>query len=77
MVAGLKAIPHDLVYLSNDDVETPTAMIGKKVVPILELGRPGSDEHEVRCPSKFLFAAVVVVHSRVATLELAVSWFSL
>lgn len=48
MVFGLKGIPHQLAYLSNDDVETPTAMMGKKMVPILELGRPGSDEHEVR-----------------------------
>ena len=43
----MKGIVHDLAYLSNDDVETPTNMAGKKVVPILELGRPGSDEHEV------------------------------
>lgn len=47
MVMGLKGIAHDLAYLSNDDVETPSAMMGKKMVPILELGRPGSDEHEV------------------------------
>lgn len=47
MVAGIKGIAHDLAYLSNDDVATPTAMMGKKMVPILELGRPGSDEHEV------------------------------
>lgn len=48
MVLGLKGITHDLAYLSNDDIETPTAMAGKKVVPILELGRPGSEDHEVR-----------------------------
>lgn len=47
MVMGLKGIAHDLAYLSNDDVETPSAMMGKKMVPILELGRAGSDEHEV------------------------------
>ena len=48
MVLGLKNIPHDLVYLSNDDIETPAAMAGKKVVPILELGEPGTETHEVR-----------------------------
>ena len=48
MVLGLKGIPHDLVYLSNDDIDTPAAMAGKKVVPILELGQPGTDDHEVR-----------------------------
>lgn len=47
MVLGLKGIKHDLSYLANDDVETPTNMVGKKIVPILELGRPGSEEHEV------------------------------
>eukprot|EP00904_Undaria_pinnatifida_P009423 jgi/Undpi1/5610/HiC_scaffold_2.g00886.m1 len=46
MVLGLKGIPHDLVYLSNDDIDTPAAMAGKKVVPILELGQPGTDDHE-------------------------------
>lgn len=47
MILGLKNIPHDLAFLSNDDVETPTSMVGKKMVPILELGRRGSDDHEV------------------------------
>ncbi len=47
MVLGLKGITHDLAYLSNDDIETPTNMCGKKVVPILELGCPGSEDHEV------------------------------
>eukprot|EP00752_Nemacystus_decipiens_P011272 g10018.t1 len=51
MVLGLKGIVHDLAYLSNDDVETPTNMAGKKVVPILELGRPGSDDHEIMIES--------------------------
>lgn len=47
MIMGFKGIAHDLVFLSNDDVDTPTAMMGKKMVPILELGRRGSDDHEV------------------------------
>ncbi|CAB1096415.1 unnamed protein product [Ectocarpus sp. CCAP 1310/34] len=51
MVFGLKGITHDLAYLSNDDIETPTAMVGKKMVPILELGRPGSDDHEIMAES--------------------------
>jgi len=37
MPLGIKNIPCELVVMLNDDVETPTAMIGKKMVPILEL----------------------------------------
>ncbi|CAG9295129.1 glutaredoxin 2 [Celerinatantimonas diazotrophica] len=36
MIFGLKGIPVTLNILLNDDVDTPTAMIGKKMVPILE-----------------------------------------
>lgn len=50
MALGLKGVEHDLAFLSNDDVETPSSMIGKKMVPILELGRPRSESHEVRGP---------------------------
>lgn len=37
MIFGLKKIPHRLIFMSYDDVETPTAMIGKKLAPILHL----------------------------------------
>ena len=33
---GLKGIKHELRFMANDDVETPTALIGKKIAPILE-----------------------------------------
>jgi glutaredoxin 2 len=36
MPFGFKDIPFELVTLLNDDVATPTAMIGQKMVPILE-----------------------------------------
>ena len=36
MIFGLKNIPFHLVTLLNDDVDTPTAMVGRKMVPILE-----------------------------------------
>lgn len=36
MIFGLKNIPVELVVLLNDDEATPTRMIGKKVVPILQ-----------------------------------------
>ncbi|MBL7236791.1 glutaredoxin 2 [Novacetimonas hansenii] len=36
MIFGLKDIPVDVVTLLNDDVATPTRMIGAKMVPILE-----------------------------------------
>ena len=31
---GLKGIEHKLVFMGNDDVETPTALVGKKIAPI-------------------------------------------
>jgi len=37
LALGLKGIKHDLRFLLNDDVETPTKLVGKKVVPILEI----------------------------------------
>ncbi|ANF56373.1 glutaredoxin 2 [Halotalea alkalilenta] len=36
MVFGLKDVPFELITLLNDDIETPTRMIGKKMLPILE-----------------------------------------
>lgn len=36
MIFGLKNIPVELNVLSNDDVETPTRMIGQKMAPILQ-----------------------------------------
>jgi glutaredoxin 2 len=33
---GLKNIKHELYFLGNDDVDTPTALIGKKIAPIFE-----------------------------------------
>lgn len=35
MIFGLKNVPVELVTILNDDVETPTRLVGKKVVPIL------------------------------------------
>ncbi len=37
MIFGLKNVPVELITLLNDDEATPKAMIGKKMVPILEL----------------------------------------
>eukprot|EP00291_Cryptomonas_curvata_P010421 CAMPEP_0172201790 /NCGR_PEP_ID=MMETSP1050-20130122/30230_1 /TAXON_ID=233186 /ORGANISM="Cryptomonas curvata, Strain CCAP979/52" /LENGTH=216 /DNA_ID=CAMNT_0012879545 /DNA_START=258 /DNA_END=905 /DNA_ORIENTATION=+ len=34
---GFKNIKHNVVFLANDDIETPTKLVGKKVVPILEI----------------------------------------
>lgn len=36
MVFGLKQVPVTLHMMLNDDVDTPTRMVGKKMVPILE-----------------------------------------
>jgi len=35
MIFGLKKVPVDLITILNDDVETPTKLIGQKIVPIL------------------------------------------
>lgn len=36
MIFGLKDVPLKLQYVLNDDENTPTALIGKKMVPILQ-----------------------------------------
>ncbi len=36
MIFGLKNIPVDVNILLNDDEQTPTRMVGKKIVPILQ-----------------------------------------
>lgn len=36
LAVGLKSLPIEIVYLLEDDIETPTKMIGKQMVPILE-----------------------------------------
>lgn len=33
---GLKNVKHDVRFLANDDIDTPTALVGKKVAPIFE-----------------------------------------
>lgn len=33
---GMKRVKHSVMWLANDDVDTPTALVGKKVVPIFE-----------------------------------------
>eukprot|EP00921_Rhytidocystis_pertsovi_P011027 GHVQ01017758.1.p1 GENE.GHVQ01017758.1~~GHVQ01017758.1.p1 ORF type:complete len:329 (-),score=50.07 GHVQ01017758.1:1226-2212(-) len=40
MLLGLKKIKHDLVFVANDDFETPMRLCGKKMVPILEYRTP-------------------------------------
>lgn len=36
MIFGLKKVPFELCIMMEGDVETPTRMVGKKVVPILQ-----------------------------------------
>lgn len=33
---GLKNIKHNIVFLANDDIPTPTALVGKKIAPIFQ-----------------------------------------
>merc|ERR1719238_1080542 len=34
VAAGVLGVKHKLTFMGNDDVETPTAMVGKKIAPI-------------------------------------------
>ena len=36
MIFGLKALPLELSFLREDDVDTPTGLVGRKTAPILE-----------------------------------------
>ena len=36
MALGLKNIKHNVYFMANDDVETPTKLVGKKIAPILQ-----------------------------------------
>lgn len=38
---GMKNIKHNLVFMANDDVQTPTKMVGKKISPILKWDEGG------------------------------------
>lgn len=36
MIFGLKSLPLDLHFILEDDVDTPTALVGKKTAPVLQ-----------------------------------------
>eukprot|EP00217_Crustomastix_stigmatica_P011731 CAMPEP_0183791970 /NCGR_PEP_ID=MMETSP0803_2-20130417/2237_1 /TAXON_ID=195967 /ORGANISM="Crustomastix stigmata, Strain CCMP3273" /LENGTH=282 /DNA_ID=CAMNT_0026036309 /DNA_START=35 /DNA_END=883 /DNA_ORIENTATION=- len=36
LALGLKNIKHEVVFMANDDKDTPTKLLGKKIAPILE-----------------------------------------
>ena len=36
MIFGLKSVPLELIFMLEDDVATPTKLVGKKAAPILE-----------------------------------------
>lgn len=37
LALGIKGIPHALHFLANDDVDTPTKLVGNKITPIFEV----------------------------------------
>ena len=39
LALGFKNIKHNLVFMANDDVHTPTSMVGKKIAPIMVSGQ--------------------------------------
>mmetsp|Transcript_34616 Transcript_34616/g.67804 ORF Transcript_34616/g.67804 Transcript_34616/m.67804 type:complete len:315 (+) Transcript_34616:24-968(+) len=36
-IFGIKNIKHEVRFMANDDIETPTKLVGKKIAPILEI----------------------------------------
>lgn len=36
-IFGIKNIKHEVRFMANDDVDTPTALVGKKIAPILSI----------------------------------------
>mmetsp|Transcript_14188 Transcript_14188/g.18586 ORF Transcript_14188/g.18586 Transcript_14188/m.18586 type:complete len:311 (+) Transcript_14188:73-1005(+) len=49
ILLGLKGIKHELVFMANDDFDTPISLVGKKVAPIFEFN--GTRGHEVMMES--------------------------
>ena len=47
MIFGLKNLPIEVVYLLNDDEDTPIKMIGQKMVPILQKFTDNSDKPDI------------------------------
>ena len=41
LIFGLKNVNYNLVFMANDDIPTPTKLIGKKLAPILEIPADG------------------------------------
>eukprot|EP00808_Paulinella_micropora_P018633 g50428.t1 len=39
LALGLKNVKHNVVFLANDDVATPTKLVGKKIAPIFSWGK--------------------------------------
>mmetsp|Transcript_8830 Transcript_8830/g.15023 ORF Transcript_8830/g.15023 Transcript_8830/m.15023 type:complete len:313 (+) Transcript_8830:41-979(+) len=55
IILGLKNIKHELVWMANDDFDTPISLVGKKMAPIFEYN---SEEwgHEVMAESLDIIA---------------------
>lgn len=47
LALGFKNIKHNLVFMANDDVHTPTAMVGKKIAPIMRFPPENTDEEDM------------------------------
>lgn len=45
LALGFKNIKHNLIFLANDDVHTPTALVGKKIAPIMRF--PNADDDDL------------------------------
>lgn len=44
---GFKNVKHNIIFMANDDVYTPTALVGKKIAPIMRFPIDDADEEDL------------------------------
>jgi len=47
LALGFKNIKHNLVFMANDDIHTPTSLVGKKIAPIMEFPKFDADTEDL------------------------------
>jgi len=55
---GIKNVKHEIVFMANDDIKTPTDLVGKKIAPIFEEFPGGSSEGKISKESMDIIKAV-------------------
>eukprot|EP00536_Pseudo-nitzschia_multiseries_P004026 jgi/Psemu1/187130/e_gw1.65.74.1 len=47
LALGFKNVKHNLIFLANDDVYTPTSLVGKKIAPIMRFPSGNTDDEDL------------------------------